>query len=694
MQPSPRPRAPSPGTRCPGTSSPGSPRPRSPSPRPQRHRTRRSGLAAGAALAATVLAALALPAVASAHATLVRTIPADGAVLARAPRTVVVEFDDTVRSDGKSTVVANTTGNTVTAGTARAHGRTLTIPLRAQLADGDYSVRWSIVSDDGHHEVGVFAFSAGTGTPPGAPILSASAPLGPSGIVLRVLWDLGLLVAGGASLLGLLLRDLQPAALRRPLAHLLFFALLCAFVGAGGLAHGTPEGTRFADVLDVALVGLLVAATAAALAPRSAPLLRVAQWASLLLLISPPLAGHALDPGQPAVLAPLADLAHIAAASAWLGGLAWLLAVAPHADVPGRRRATRRFSTVALVAVAVLGASGIGRAVTELSAVHQLWTTSYGRALLVKTGLFLPLLLVGFVNRTRLLDTFAALRRSLRVEVVVIAGIVVAVAFLTQLRPGADEPAAAPAAPLLGLPPVLPPRDAVVDAKEVGLLAVAIARTPGRATLTIVDQDANGAAGLDVRIDGRPAAPCGSGCYRAPAASGPVAVEIDGRRTSFDVSPTAPAATKLVVRLTRDYRARRTVVFTERLASSPTNAQVTRFELEAPHSLSYATVGGPQAIVIGARRWDRASATARWQPSPESPLAVPSPYWTTTTNAHLVGPRTVTFLDRAIPAWFRVTLEPGRDLPRRVGMTAAAHFMVDGYSRFDGPVAISPPPSR
>jgi copper transport protein len=653
----------------------------------------------GAALAASVLGALtlgalALPAVASAHATLVRTIPTNGAALARAPRMVVVEFDDTVRSDGKSTVVANATGKTVTAGKAHAHGRKLTIPLRARLAEGDYSVRWSIVSDDGHHEVGVFAFSAGTGKPPGAPVLSAHAPLGASGVVLRVLWYLGLLVAGGASFLGLLLRDLQPAALRRPLAHLLFFSLLCAFVGAGGLAHATPEGTRFGDVLDVALFGLLVAATTAALAPRSAPLLRVAQWTSLLLLLALPLAGHALDPGQPKVLAPLADLAHVAAASAWLGGLAWLLAVGPHADADGRLRAMRRFSTVALVAVAVLAASGVGRAVTELAAVHQLWTTSYGRALLVKTGLFLPLLLVGFINRTRLLGMFAALRRSVRVEVVVIAGIVVAVALLTQLRPGADEPAAAPAAPPLGLPPVLPPPAAVVDAKEVGSLAVAIARTPGHARLTIVDQDANGAAGLDVRIDGRATASCGSGCYAAAAAPGPVAVELGGQRTTFDVSPTSPAAAKLVARLTRDYRARRTVVFTERLASNPTNAQVTRFELEAPHSLSYATVGGPQAIVIGARRWDRTSSTAPWQPSPESPLAVPSPYWTTTTNAHLVGPRTVTFLDRAIPAWFRVTLEPGRDLPRRVDMTAAAHFMVDRYSGFDGPVAISPPASR
>lgn len=666
--------------------------------RAQRPTTARPRLARGSRVVAIATGAaaaiLVLPAAASAHARLLRTLPADGAVLARAPRAVVVQFDDTVRSDGKSTAVANASGDPVTAGEARARGRTLTIPLRAHLPRGDYSVRWSIVSDDGHHEVGVLAFSAGTGAPPGAAVLSAEAPLGPSGVVLRVLWYLGLLVAGGAAFLSLLLRDLEPARLRRPLSHLLFFSLLAAFVGAGGLAHGTVEGTRFADVLIVALFGLLVSATAAALAPRSTPLLRVAQWTSLLLLLAPTLAGHALDPGQPAVLAPLVDLSHVAGAAAWLGGLAWLLAVAPHAGSDGRRRATRRFSTVALAAVAVLAASGLGRALMELDAVHQLWTTSYGRALIVKTAIFLPLLGVGFVNRTRLLDTFAALRRSVRVEVVAVAGIVVAVAFLTQLRPGRDASPAAATATAIALPPRLPSRRAVVDAREVGSLAVAIARTPGRAILTIVDQDANGANGLDVRIDGRAAASCGSGCYRAPAGAGPVAVEVGGRRATFAVSPGAPGATGLVARLTREYRARTSVVFTERLGSSPENVQVTRFELEAPNRLSYDTAGGPQAIVVGGRRWDRTSATARWQPSATSPLNVPSPYWTTVSNAHLVGPRTVTFLDRSIPAWFRVVLEPSRDLPRRVGMTAAAHFMVDRYSRFDGPVAISAPASR
>ncbi len=72
-----------------------------------------------------------------------------------------------------------------------------------------------------------------------------------------------------------------------------------------------------------------------------------------------------------------------------------------------------------------------------------------------------------------------------------------------------------------------------------------------------------------------------------------------------------------------------------------------------------------------------------------SPLDVTQPYWQTPSNVHLVAPGTLTFLDRRVPAWFRVTVAGG--LPTRMHMTAAAHFMTDRYVGFDGPVTVSPP---
>jgi copper transport protein len=640
------------------------------------------------------LAALIAPAAASAHATLLRTVPANGAVLDSAPRSVRVVFDDRVRVAPGNAAVTNDTNSSVQDGAPRAAGHELVIPLRSGLKDGVYSVRWSIASDDGHREQGVLAFGVGSGSASPQSVLGASAPLSWSNLVLRALFFIGVLAAGGASVFFLLTRTVLGERLRAPLAQLLFFALLAAFLGGSGMLHASPPGTRFALVLKVAITIALVGAAAAALAPTVPLLLIVAGAASLALLAAPVLAGHALDRDQPRVLAPLVDFAHILSASVWLGGLLALVYVLPRASDEGgaRANAVRRFSASALVAVIVLGLSGLGRALTELSAVHQLWTTSYGQTLIVKTALFVPLLGLGWLNRSFLIGVFARLRRSALVEIALLAGVVAAVAVLTEIRPGTATRAAA-AAPLTApQSAALPPRDAVVEARELGSLALAVARSPGKVTVTLLGPDGTGVNGRNVTVDGAPTSPCGSGCYRAAAVAGDLSIGVDGRTTVFHVDPRAPDATALLQRVTRAYRKTRTAIFDERLASSPSNSATTRFKLVAPDRLAYQTKNGPSAIVIGARRWDRDRVGAPWVQSDQTRVDVMQPYWGKPTNVHLVAPNVLTFLDRRVPAWFRLTIAGNR--PARFEMTAAAHFMVDSYVGLDVPVVVSPPPSR
>jgi copper transport protein len=95
---------------------------------------------------------------------------------------------------------------------------------------------------------------------------------------------------------------------------------------------------------------------------------------------------------------------------------------------------------VAVAAVVLVAATGLARALTELGGISELWSTSYGRALLVKTALFVPLLAVGRLSRSLLEERSPLLARSIAVEVVAITAIVVVVAVLTQLRPGSDAP--------------------------------------------------------------------------------------------------------------------------------------------------------------------------------------------------------------------------------------------------------------
>ena len=154
-------------------------------------------------------------------------------------------------------------------------------------------------------------------------------------------------------------------------------------------------------------------------------------------------------------------------------------------------------------------------------------------------------------------------------------------------------------------------------------------------------------------------------------------------------SADAPDGTALLREVTRAFRTSRTVVFDEPLSSSATGGIDTRFTLVAPNRLSYHTKGGGPAIVIGGRRWDQSAAGKPWLASPQTPLDVPQPYWTTVSNVHEVSPGLLTFLDRSVPAWFRMRVANGC---RRVShMTAAAHFMTERYVGFDDPVDVSPP---
>src|SRR5919202_1399897 len=129
----------------------------------------------GRLVACAVVAALVAPAAASAHANLVRIRPADGAVLAKPPAAVRVLFDDAIRPGPGVEAVRNGGGSVLAARAfvPKGHPRELVIPLRRGLEAADYSVRWSVVSDDGHDERGVTAFAVGAGA--GGPAASPRA---------------------------------------------------------------------------------------------------------------------------------------------------------------------------------------------------------------------------------------------------------------------------------------------------------------------------------------------------------------------------------------------------------------------------------------------------------------------------------------------------------------------------------------
>jgi copper transport protein len=128
------------------------------------------------------------------------------------------------------------------------------------------------------------------------------------------------------------------------------------------------------------------------------------------LALTPALAGHARVQSPTGLFFP-ADVLHVLAASVWVGGIACLLLTVPAATghLQGSERsrllfaALTRFSPLALGAVLAIAATGVVQAYIDVRSVEGLFHTTYGALILLKTGLLLVLIGLGWVNRARVI---------------------------------------------------------------------------------------------------------------------------------------------------------------------------------------------------------------------------------------------------------------------------------------------------
>lgn len=126
------------------------------------------------------------------------------------------------------------------------------------------------------------------------------------------------------------------------------------------------------------------------------------------------LAGHAVAVEPDTARAVAVDALHLLAAGVWVGGLlplAALLRAASRDDGADARPyavvAARRFSRLALASALALALSGAVNAVLQVGSVPSLVGTPYGRLLLVKLAILVPILGLGAANRTRLVPALA-----------------------------------------------------------------------------------------------------------------------------------------------------------------------------------------------------------------------------------------------------------------------------------------------
>jgi copper transport protein len=428
------------------------------------HRYRSSATRFGLAGALAIALVMRVFTIAWAHATLVSSEPSAGTTVASVPSRIRLVFSEPVEPGMAKVSVVATGGRTVTlaaAGDPRdVHAIIAAAGDAATLPAGEVRVVWHVVSADGHPVSGSFVFSVGAPALPGA-----VPPPEPSSAPEATVW--GPAVAG-APLIPAILRGVGIGCLLALCGLLSFTALSGESSGresrvALGLSIATPlflgmhmlawmMNASAEHRLDSAWLAASFASTVGRVELWRTGLSLLPLWAfalarrprlALALTIPPLLVSAGV--GHSAAIHPLwavpLKAIHLAALALWMGGLLWIV-VRDHDETHSAAAGIARVSTLALWAVVLVTASGIGQALLLIGSMAGL-RSPYGAVLVAKVVGMGILLAFGFYHRSRLVPAIAArglaliatLRASVARELMVFCFVILLGAFLAYVSP-------------------------------------------------------------------------------------------------------------------------------------------------------------------------------------------------------------------------------------------------------------------
>lgn len=563
------------------------------------------------------------------------------------------------------------------------------------------------------------------------PSLARRSVLGPLVVETHLGWSL--LVRAVMTLL-LLLPGTAGGRILRAAGVVWFVVLAAVIVILGGPA--ALQGSHVTLIVLVATVYGLASVMAAVILP-AVPDLRIPEgrWvspvAAAILLWGFTLSSHAAAGGAAAIAI---DWLHLIGIAVWVGGLPALVRVFSALPDPARGTVSKylvpRVSQAAALALAFVMLTGLPAAVRNVGAWSALLPSLYGRLLLVKVALVLPLIALGALNRfayrpriERSGDALALgrFRRSVAVEIVIGVAILLVVAVLSITPPAAiTQPAAETRGVILaGIADDLQVRLTVAPA-EAGwndLRAVVNQFDTGRpvvgAAVSVTLHAMNRVE--DLRIDLPPAG--GAGAY---AASGDVltvgwweiAVEVrQGNRSREIRVPLVvgepdrqpdPAAAQLLARVGRRMRTIQSWVELEQITDGVGHVAATRFEAIRPDRLRYRTASGSEAVIIGAVRYSREQGGAWVRDVLPQPLLLEGLYLSYVNGAAAVRfgreeacpnerCRVVLWEIPSARASFaaRIGLRTGHIYT--LAMVAPQHYMTSEPAGLNAPVRIAPP---
>lgn len=397
-----------------------------------------------------VAALLALPAAtASAHAALESSTPSANSVIESGPPQIVLNYDEDVEATLASIQVFDADRQSIAVG-APGVGEDATVVVASlpTLGDGLYAVIWRVTSADGHVVDGAFSFQVGTGTAGSGTDLIAGVSQG-GGVDAALKWTYGiarfLALAGAIVLLGVGLWSVQGrpvlGSMRRIRGAMWVgaAALLVGSLAAFGLFGAQAKGGTIADAFSpsvwsdiagtdtgrallarIVLTVVLVAVLAKWASHERTWWQGVAASSALLTLVTFSKSGHP-NSLSPRLLWISIDVLHLAAVTAWLGGLvALFLAGKAWLAEPEAVRPVERYSMTALVAVPVIVVTGVAQTLKLAGGLDDVTATTWGRLLLAKVMLVIVMVAIGGVSRWLLQhDGVGSIRRTVLVEAVI-----------------------------------------------------------------------------------------------------------------------------------------------------------------------------------------------------------------------------------------------------------------------------------
>lgn len=460
------------------------------------------------AIVAAVAIVLGTPALVWAHARLTRSDPAAKATLSVAPTRIRLWFSEAPEIAMSRVTLTDSSGTPIPLGKVERGAEKLLIEtsIGRALAAGRYTVTWHVAAADGHPSNGSFTFTVAPHAAPASESSSSASRPGQSArdstsvmpmpmppeqsihvesndasgfaqVAVRAMTFGSMLVVIGGIVFVLVILSRATGlsaetheTVRVNSARVVAIAAITLAISAAvrltlqsrmmaGMMH---EPAALTTVLNdtawgrawLAQVAATIVVGLAVMRGRSTGAWVVAACSAAVLAATPALSGHAAAAARWTALAIGADTLHVIAAAGWLGSLVFVVVVgistlirsADEARWSGIASLVEAFSPAALTFAAIVLVTGSVSAWLRLGSVPALWSSGYGRTLLVKLALLAGAVGTGAYNWRRVRPSLGTeiattrLRRSAAAELAIGALVVIVTAVLVATPTPADLP--------------------------------------------------------------------------------------------------------------------------------------------------------------------------------------------------------------------------------------------------------------